>query len=206
MSNLFDKAKSAPSKSPKSKLEAPPVKTAGLEVYAQIDALEKQLESLKKTVARPEVVAVMVERFIENKGANYDGTEGDATGKLMLNKRSSASGLKDNELELLTQHNIPVERIEGDFKLNVAGLSAKKLNEVSDAIRAIKGLPDDFITFDDSKARTVTTEKSLEAVFKINDKDAIRQLIPVVGTIMIKPKYSGEVGPIFKAISKMLGV
>jgi hypothetical protein len=123
-----------------------------------------------------------------------------------LNKRSSASGLKDVELELVKRHGISIQEIEGDFKLNVEGLTPRKLQEVADAIEKVRGLPKDFITFDASKARTITTEASISEVFKLNDKETIRALLPVVGTLVIKAQTSAKIEEVIKATSKMLGV
>ncbi len=186
--NKFTAAKANPTKkaAPGKKPEVLPIEVKGYANYAQFDALEKSAKTMKE-VARTPVIAAMEAQFIKNKGENYKACDGGALGTLMFNKRSSASGLSDIEQELLTKYEIPMVTIEGEFKLNTGGVSAKKLQEVSDAIDKVKGLPDNFIEYSEEKARVVTSDKSIEEVFKLNDPDVIKQLMPVVGTYMIKP-------------------
>lgn len=201
--NLFEVAKSKPTKASNNTPTVEVVKTTHLESYACADALKKQIESLMKVLREP-VEAQMMDKFISNRGENYKAEDGSASATLMCTKRSSASGLKPNEIELLEQHKIPMEKIEGDFKLNVVGVPMEKLQEVSDAISKIKDLPDDFIQFDTSKARTITTEESIKKVFLVNDVEVQKQLLKVASTFMIKPKTSARMEKIISKISLLL--
>jgi hypothetical protein len=203
--NMFQQARtSAPAKTAKGKVEEVYVKTPGLEILAQIDALEKQLDALKKTALRPEVQDAMIDKFLENKGENYKGQEGNATASLELRRRASNSGLSDTEIEVCLKHNIPLGDIDGDFKLNVEGLTEKKLQEVSDALSKVKGLPEKFITFDASKKRTIVTDESLTTMWKINDEDTVKQIMPILGVFAIKPKTSDNMETIVKAVSTLV--
>jgi len=204
MTNLFTQAKAKPTKTAISKVEDIRVKTPGLEILAQIDSLEKQLDALKKTALRPFIQEFMITQFMMNRGENYKGEEGSATASLELRKRASNSGLNEAEIEILTQYDIPMVRVEGDFKLNVVGLTAKKLAQVSEAIESIRGLPEDFITFDASKERTIVADDSLATVFKLNDQETIRKLIPIVGIFAIKPKTSSTMNEVMEAVTELV--
>jgi hypothetical protein len=180
------------------------IATPGLEILAQIDALEKQLDALKKTTLRPEIQEAMITQFMRNKGENYKGKENSATASLELRKRASNSGLKEQEIELCLKHNIPTIEIEGDFKLNVEGLTERKLEEISKALDKIKGLPADFIQFDAKKARTIVADDAIDTMFRLNDQDTIKTLMPVVGVFAIKPKTTSKMKDIMKAVSALV--
>lgn len=202
--NLFEKAKAAAPKGSPKKPEAPRIETEGLAQYAMIDALEKQLKSLKETI-RPTIDEQMYAQFLANRGQNYKGKESThASASLELRKRSSASGLTDAEVTICEKKGISLTRIEGDFKLNLTGMSVKKLEEVSAAINSVKGLPEDFLTFDGSKARTITTETSIEEAFKLNDPEDIKQILMIVGTLGIKPKTDATIGTIIAVVGDLL--
>jgi hypothetical protein len=207
MANLFEQAKAKPVKIAKAaKTEEIHYDTPGLDKYAQIDALEKQLETLKKTL-KAEVEGPMFDHFVENKGQNYKGKDVlGSKASLELRKRDSRRGLDEVELNLCAKYNISTQKVEGDFKINLAGLSQKKMEEVSKAISSVKGLPDDFIEFDASKERTITTENSIDDIFKLNDKEVIRTLLPIVGTTAIKARTPVSIGTIIETASKFLGV
>jgi hypothetical protein len=208
MSNLFAEAKKVPAKKAAAKkAEEPRVETAGLEVYAAIDALEKQLKALKATV-RPELDALMIGHFVNNGPENYKGEEGQATASLELRKRSSASALNDSEQELLADSNISTEVVEDrpeTYIINPAYAGdAKLLKKVSDAISKVAGLPTDFLQFQESTKKTVVTETSMTEVFRLNDKTTIASLIPVVGTLAIKPKTTASVKELMTTIAALI--
>jgi len=205
--NLFDKAKKLPAKKAAAKAEEVLVETKSLEVYAAIDALEKQLKSLKETI-RPEVTAEMLAHFIDNGPENYKGFEGKAYGSLELRKRSSASGLNDVEKDLLGRFNISTEQVEDRPETYIINQSYAQdielLKKVSEALANVPDLPEDFLQFQESTKKTVITENSMKEVFRLNDKTSIKSLIPVVGTLAIKPKTTATIKEMMAEIAEML--
>lgn len=202
--NIFDKARATPTaKAGKEKAEEVKLLTKGLEEYAMLDALKKQIDALMKA-AKPAITDQMYAQFLKNKGETYKGEEKLATSTMVLSKRNSTSGLNEMEAAFLEMNSISTTRIEGDFKLNIDGVSPAKLQEVSDAISKIKGLPEDFLEFDASKARTITTDKSIEEAFRLNDVDTIKEVLKIVGTPMIKPKTSAKAKVILEAVKKLV--
>lgn len=204
--NLFEKAKSNPVvKSPKSALTEASVSMQKFEPYAFADALGKAIDSLK-TSMKAALHEQMYAKYMVNKGETFKGEEKTAKGTFMLNKRSSTSGLKEVEIELLEDSGISMQRIEGDFKFNPTYMGDPAIQKkISDAFKKA-GLPDDIVQFDASKARTITTEDSINEVFKLNDPDTIRALLPIVGVPTIKPQTSAKLSVILDTVTKMLVV
>jgi hypothetical protein len=208
--NVFEKAKKIPAKksSEKVKREEDTFPTAGLELYAEIDALEKALAALKKTV-RGDVEASMKDHFVAHGPENYKGRDGQASASLELRKRSSASGLSEAEQLLVSVHDIETEVVEDrpeTYVINPAyAQDPKTLKKVAAALSKIKDLPEDFLMYQESTKKTVMTEHSIEQVFKINDPDTIRELLPIVGTLAIKPKTTKSITEVVETIKEVLG-
>lgn len=203
--NIFEKAKATPIvASPKSKLEEPRVKTPGLEIYAYADALEKQLAALKKSL-KANLTPVMVKHFLKTKGENYKGEDKSATASLECRKRASNSALEAIEIDLLKEKGISTLFVDGDYKINPAhAINSKLMKDVAKALEGVKGLPQDFIQFDAKKKRTITTDQSIDEVFRLNDEDTIKQLLPIVGVFSIKAQTATKIEKVFSAIEKIL--
>ena len=202
--NLFDQAKAkAPKATKPGKPEEVHYNTPGLELYAQLDKLEKHIKSLKNSV-KPDVTNQMLERFINKKNKDsYKAEDGSAKATLYFAKKASNVGLKPEQKAILDQFNIPTAHIAGDFTLNVEDVSAKKLQEVSDAISKVKGLPKDFVSYSTKKERDVVTEASIEAVFKLNDADTIKQILGILGSTGVKPQTTTKLKEILAVVAEL---
>jgi hypothetical protein len=204
MNNLFATAKKVPAKTATAKKSVEAVTVTGLELFAEIDALEKTLEALKAT-ARSVVVSEMVAYFAKNGPENFKGAEGFATGSLELRKRSTTSGLNEQEQLLLAAHKIPTQVVEDRAETYIVNPTYKDetllLKKASATLSKIKDFPEDFFLYQESTKKTVVTENSITEVFKLNDLDTIKSLIPVVGTLAIKAKTTKALDKIIETVA-----
>lgn len=174
-----------------------------LEVYAAIDHTTKWLKGIAEVV-KTSVVDAAKAKFIADgiakkaKPDSFDGKEGDATAKLIIGKRSSASGLNDVEKELAAKYNVPVEVVADrpeTFIINPEHLDWINKNgaKVSAALMKL-GAPQDIIKFQETTTKTVTTEDSIDYVFRTYHEkpEIIEALLPVVASISVKPKFNAE--------------
>lgn len=199
--NIFANAKTIAAPAPSAK-KAKKVQAHidGLEMYALLDATEKSIKTLKETyrsVVDPQVTDEFVATgmLIKRQPDNFEGTDGAATASCEIRKRSSASGLDAAELAACKEHGISTERAVSTpeaFIFNPAYMNDSALMErISKAISGIKGIPADLILKQEETFKNVTTEKSIDEVFALGDEKLVRQLLPIVSTPALKPKYSG---------------
>lgn len=214
MSNLFANAKAAaPAKpaKPAKKDEKQHIEIKGLHTVAAIDSLIKTLEGIKATAAADVKVAAM-DKFVElgtesgKKPESFRGTDGDASASVELRKRGENSKLSPAEVELLTQHGVPVKEVvavEERFVINPTYMSDSKfLEKVS---RLLEGkVPADFIQFQNKQSATVVADDTVDAVFALKDK-ATRELIETVTLVALKPKLEvTDMNDLFAAVQKMV--
>jgi hypothetical protein len=198
--NLFTTAKTVAAKPAKGKKpETKTVELAGLEKLAALDALAKAIKGLIETT-KAEVnegatdVFVTQGQDIKSQPENFKAEEGAATASVQLKKRSSASGLSEIEIEQAKKAGIPLEVVADrpeTYIFNPEHLDwlAKNGASVSKALVKL-GAPSDVIQFQEASTKTVTTDESLNVLFTKSEK-VIRDLLPVVGTLAVKPTYAG---------------
>jgi hypothetical protein len=216
--NLFTTAKVIKAKDTAGKKpEKSKTLVEGLEVYAAIDHSIKWLKTLLET-SKFTVAEVANQKFIADgikilgKPANFDGEEGDATGNIQLKKRMSTSGLNDIEKELAAEYKIPTVEVSDRpetyiFNPDHAEWLQKNAAKVSAALIKL-GAPDDVIQFQNATTKTVVTDDSIDFVFRTYAKkpEVIAQLLPVVSTFAIKPKFdNGDDGANDKALNVIKG-
>lgn len=206
--NFFETAKVIPAPKTKAKKDdREVVQIDGLEDVAALDALIKSLTALKDSLRGP-VDAQMRERFIEG-SENFFAFEGQAEASAELRKRSVASVLTAEEVEMLEKEEIPVEKIEKTaerFVINPAYMNDQELlGKVSAAMSKVKGMPIDFI----QKQAGLTVSVVGDDTFKeaMATPELAEKFIDVVGVLALKPKLN-DTGLAFmiEKAKKLLGV
>jgi hypothetical protein len=213
---MFATAKTlaAPKGKAKGKAKAE-IEIAGLENLAAIDAVIKALTALKATV-ESDVKGTMAEHFIEAGAAkngrpeNFRGTDGKASASCELRARSSSSPLAPADVELLDRHGISHQTVETTIETYVINPAYKDdqalLGKVEKALKKVGGMPEDFILLQQGVAKTITTETSLDEVFRLN-KNVASGLLGVVGVLAVKPKLeSGDINDAFTIVQSLLNV
>lgn len=180
----------------KKKTEKTEVKISGLETLAAIDHVMKSLAALKETV-ESDVKSAMASHFVttgcatQRRPENFKGVDGVATASCELRLRSSRSALSDAEIEALDHYSIPhvlVEDVAETFVINPAYKDDQKLlAQIEKKLKAIKDIPEDFIMVQEGVSRHVVVEESIERIFTLNPNVA-SSLLPIVGTLAVKPK------------------
>jgi hypothetical protein len=208
MTNLFATAKTIPAKKTVAgKPAKPEIRVEGLALYAEIDALEKTLAALKET-AKTQVHSVMKDYFVANGPENFKGVDGLSTASLELRKRSSTSALNEPEQLLMAANGIPMQEVEDRPETFIINPDYKDdaalLKKASAALSKVKDLPSDFLQYQQSTKKIVTTEDSINQIFKLNDKDRIRELLSIVGTLAVKPKTAKPIEEIVDTIREFV--
>ena len=195
MANLFKNAKVAtqPAKTSKSKDKAE-VQIAGLGDLAAVDALIKTLTAVKETL-ESDVKAQALAEFKRQVNANRDyenfrGVDDGASASCEFRKRSSASGLNEADIDLLSRYGLPIGQnvqVESCYRINpkYTGDSAL-LEKISKAISKVKDVPEDFIEIQEGVSKAVVTEDTINMACK--NPEAFAEVATVIGTLAIKPK------------------
>lgn len=195
MASLFAKAKT---------ISAPPAKKAankkdeveisGLEQLAEIDALMKSLDTMRKSIAE-DIKTQALDHFyktaivIEKRPENFRGTEGIASASIELRKRSTASALNESEIALFEENGIPLEKVVATPKLfginPIYAEDERLLERVSKALERI--VPDDFIVVQEERSKTVVADSTIDDIFA-RIRKLPRGVMDTVSVIAIKPK------------------
>lgn len=191
MKNIFAQAKVIEAKPAKSKKDdKTEVRIAGLEDYAIICDLVKNLTTIKETVG--ETVKNEMRKIFassKTKPENFRGIDGKASASCEMRKRSSTSPLTPEEVELLSRNSIPFDTVavtEERYVINPAYMNDQKLLEkISEALSKVKGLPDDFIMLQKGTEKSIVSDRTIEKVFECGLGES---LIDTVAVLAIKPK------------------
>lgn len=188
------------------------IEITGIEALSAIDHAIKALTALKETYeadVKSEVSTHFVKAGIEagKRPANFTGTEGKATASCELRKRSSRSGLAEGEIEMLEAAGIATEIAEDvvdTFVINPAYAGDQDLlAKIEKKLSQIKDLPEDFILRQEGVSRRVVSEAALDQIFTL-DEETVAALLPVVGTIALKPKFEAEsLADVFQVIETL---
>jgi hypothetical protein len=192
MASLFANAKKVEApKSKAKKSDHEEIETSGLLQLAEVDALMKALATIKTTLEQ-DVKANAFEHFFEEakklqkQPPSYRGIDGIASASIEMRKRGANSSLNDEEVALLTENKIPVEKVVSTqrmFGINPAYEHDEKLLAlVSKKLEKI--VPDDFIVVQEESSRSVVGESTIDAAFKTTN----REVIEMVTTLAIKSK------------------
>lgn len=191
--NAFEQAK----KSPKQSLKEATTRYVDLPVanYNEVDFAIKELTTLQKSTLRPPLEALAREQFVDtwaNKhqpDANFKGRQGTAITSVECRKRSSASGLKDEEIEILNQNGVPSKNVDVySFDPELAATNPELMQKIGEFLGTLN-LPEGFVN---CKNRTIVTDETLRVAAAKNDPDTIRTLLPIVTTTAFKPTALGE--------------
>lgn len=104
-----------------------------------------------------------------------------------MRKRSSMSILSEDQKALLDKHGVSTQvKTPSTFSINPEYVEdAALMKKVAEALSKVPGLPTDFFTTNEPVY--VTTDTTIAEVFALKDKQAVKELIPVVCTFGLKP-------------------
>lgn len=193
----------------------------GLEAFSTVKALGKLIKGLEdtlKTRVKQQGFDWLVEEGIRVGKApeNIKGKEGIATVTLVMGKRSTASALDENQVELFKKLSIPyteVSDVVETFIFNPAHLQwlMDNADKVSAALQKVPGCPDDVIQQQVATKKFVVTDETLDAVFKIKsadgspDEELIKVVADVASVVSVKDKLAQtDVPTIFKAVQDVI--
>jgi hypothetical protein len=183
------------------------VEVPGLADYALVDSLVKNLTTIKKTLWE-EVKEFGLGVFLDNangrRPANFRGVDGKAEASIELRKRTSLSPLSQDEVDQFDANGVPYETVEEVtelFAINpVHAGNATLMAEVEKALAKVKNCPLDLIVKQESKAKRVVTDESIETVFA---KD-LTDLVPAVTCIAVKAQTKAGLAEAVEFVSKSL--
>lgn len=201
--NMFDQAKTAAPAATKATAvdDRPRVHLEKLKEVTSMRALIKNLQAVADTLD-DEVKECALDHFVETaakhgrKPSNITGFDGDAEAVVTMNKRSSRSILSDEVVEKLHEAGISTDKtisVAEAFIINpVHAKNQAILSAVSEALKDVEGLPEDFIQFQAEVSATVTSKTTIDEVCETKDAAFMEEMLPLVSTLTIKPN-SGEV-------------
>lgn len=197
---MFSNAKTVKAPSSKKKAEKAEVQIDGIANLAAIDAVIKSLQALRTTV-EADIKSEVNVQFLQKGCAakkrpdNFKGIDTGASSSCELRIRSSASKLSDDEANLLKAEGIStteVTEVIETYIINPAYKDdGKLLALIETKLKGVKGIPEDFIQFQEGKTKTVVGETALDEVFALDIKKA-RTLLPLVGVLALKPKQDED--------------
>lgn len=192
--NLFDKARQEVASVSQDNTGGVEIK--GLQRYAAIKAVQKALEAVAKeaeATAKSNMVGEFIKRGIasHHQPGNFEGREGSALAGCQLRKRTSASKLGAEEIEILTKCGISTEEVEAQkeaFTINTKYTNDQDLlAKISEKLNEIPDLPNDFIVMQPKVAYKITSDRSIEEVFATcKDETTLKALLQIVATPAIK--------------------
>ena len=184
------------------------VKLQDLEAYAQLDAVAKACEGLKKTLGAEINAEALLEfmRLGQNgvRPESFTGIDGNATASMELRKRSTASVLTEDEVAELTKLSIPVATIVTQNELfGINPDYATNMELLTKVEKALAGIvPDNFFFKQEEISKKVVSDESLAIAFS---KKAPESIIRLLTTSAIKPKLAiTNMAEVLVAIKPML--
>ena len=189
--NMFEKAKVTETAKPKLKGKAKPqINVADLHMYAALKAAEKAIGTMVDTL-KEDVNEAALEAFVAaGRSDSIQGIDGDTTASLQLRKRSSRSVLSQQEVLVLNELNISVEKSQDSrfYINNDYSEDTVLLGKVAAALDGI--VPDDFIGHTGEKF--VVAEASMRETFENCDKTNLRDVLKIVATQAARTKFGGS--------------
>ena len=188
----FANAKTLAPKKPASKKPSQDkITVPGIRQYAMACSVLKTAEAIKTSLndtLKQAVREIFIARCADGNTANFKGIEENAEGSIQLRKRSGASPLTAEEMELLDANEIPYEKEEtvvGTFVINPEYLEDEKLMEKAAKALSKAGLPEDFIMAQESRFKYVVTDETIQTIHK---KGLVASLIDTCFTLSVSAK------------------
>lgn len=190
--SMFANAKPVAEKKATKKSTKTEVSMPGLQTMAEIDALMKALAGMKEAVEAG-VKSDAFDHFYTTadgkRPESFRGVDGIASASIELRKRSTMSALSETEQALLTEHNVPFEKLVATQKLfginPVYAENTELLGKVETALTGI--VPADFIVVQEERSKSVVTDATLEKAFA---QKTPREVIQAITVLAVKPKLA----------------
>lgn len=192
---MFSNAKKLPVAGDPAKGKKPAKPIDSIEGLAEVAALDacakaiKGLLDLKKTALKAAAAELLLARGMErhSKPDSLSLAEGPhATGRVAITKRSTASPLSREELDLLAELVGEAERNAEGAIVAVPGFAETSetvpamlavnpayasdealLKRIDKALSGVKGIPEDFIVQTPAQSKVVVSETATDAVFRL---------------------------------------
>lgn len=189
--SLFANAKVVTAPKSKAKSTKQEIEITGLETVASIDALIKSLTTLQATLTKEVKTAgfdIMYEAASNlRQPDNFKAVEGNASASIEMKKRSSASALTEEEIDLLNRFEIPTGKNVTTQAL--FGFDPKYANDMrllEKISKLLEGkVPEDLIIKQEEVSKIVVTDETLSTAFA---KRAPKEIIEAITVMAIKPK------------------
>ena len=207
---MFSTAQATPVKTTKaagSLVNAVPL--AGLCQLAEIDAVIKALLAAKTTIEAG-VKSDAFDHFfdqaqkIASRPENFRGVDGYASASIEMRKRSTASALSAEEIEMFQAQKLVIEKVVSVQKYFVINQTyANDMGLLGKVEAALKGIvPTDFIQVQEEKSKYVVGDATITAAFA---QKAPRHIIEAITTMAIKPLLiNTDIKEIFKNVKTLL--
>jgi len=162
----------------------------GLSDYAHVDAVIKNLTTLRETLGE-DINTKMKKIFKtgEKRPDNFRGIDGTASASCEMRRRASSSPLTTEERAAFDAAEIPYETLDvvpQRYIVNPKWAGDEKLLEkISAALAKIPGMPDDFIQLQEGSKKYVVTEESINTVY---EKKLTDRFFTMVSVLAIKAK------------------
>lgn len=188
-----------------------PVSIKGLRQYAEVVALFKTLEGVKKTLEediKGQGFDVFFERIDgRSKPENFKGAEAGASASFEFRKRTTRSELSQDEIDLLKKFNVTVG--EEELSRQMYGINPKYAgnNDLLGAVEAaLKDIvPADFIVLQPRKVKYIVDDATVDSAFKL--VDVPREVVEAVTTLAVKSKLDDtNIKTIIEQVKVLLGV
>jgi deoxyribodipyrimidine photolyase len=215
--NMFAKAAAvAPAKPKTAKATdtANSIVIKGVEEFAAICAVMKQLEALQKTLAedlKNQGVDMMVTEGMRLQRApeSIKAHEGLGNANIQLRCKGSNIALSAEDAERLTAAGIPLQTVDNVVETYVINPAYKDdqglLEQVSKALAKVKGLPEDFIQLQQDQKVCVDGDNTLSALMRLKDREQVEALLPLVAVKAIRPSFKGNTEAAIKTVADLLG-
>jgi hypothetical protein len=214
--NLFAGAKTVADDTPKKKGVKKEVFIKELDVYTAIDTMIKTLEGVKDIYRKP-VIDAMETEFVndtllcQERPENFKGKGLSSEASCEMKKRSSKSPLSVTELAILAQHKVETEKLivsparTESFMMSPDVMEALNshpdlANDLSAAMMKVLGKVPDLkgkdiilrVPAKEEESVQVIKDSSFDDAAKILNKDDLKQVLGIIGTLSIKPKMTDD--------------
>jgi hypothetical protein len=195
--SIFAKAAKVSAKpTAKAKATKQEIALAGIQSLAEVEAMIKNLEAVKSTLAT-EIKEAGFSEFLAMetnvRPESFKGVDGMATCSVEMRKRGTNSALNADELEVLESLGLTAFKqvvTTEMFGINPKYAGDEKLMEkVSKALEKI--VPEDFIVLQEEVSKMVVSDELMDAAFKL-EGEARQTALRIVTTMALKPKLNAE--------------
>ena len=203
MSNMFEKAKGDTAPAPKKKGKVKPqLQVDELHTLAALLAAQKTIKTMVDTLQADVNSEALSSFLVRQKKDSIEGVDGDTTASLQLRKRTSKSALSEQELAILEEKGIDVEKsADSKFYINSSYADdADLLARVSDALEGI--VPEDF--FGHTGDKYIVGDNAVTQALELDDEADRRAVVNIVATQAARTKFGGDDEEMLKILSEVL--